>query len=308
MAQSSYSFEEHSKPCAEPTHASTFPGQDINSPLTNTSPTRTIVTALGSPNTIATTSGTTTTKVPGKAASKEASKSPKFWSEEEDKKLLHAIAVSANPLEWTKIAEQVQQRTAKQCRERYLNHLNPNIRLGDWSPLEDTTIFMLKQSEGKSWRRFTKIPVLEGRSDNSIKNRYNHLERRFNRVMKNVETTAPMEALAEKIKSIRPFQIADELGSARTDPTMVKYLTKRILDPDNKAIEVLEGEFKFGPFHQVGKNEVCGRCSLITPSVQTGNSICKETGWCQACCKTSVLVLGDVLRVSHVEASTKPSP
>ena len=66
-------------------------------------------------------------------------------------------------------------RTGKQCRERYLNHLKPDIRKDPWTEEEDELLIHLFQTHGSCWSKF--MPYLPGRSDNSIKNRFHVLER-----------------------------------------------------------------------------------------------------------------------------------
>jgi hypothetical protein len=43
---------------------------------------------------------------------------------------------------WSKIAEYLPGRSGKQCRERYMNHLNPNLKRGEWTGM----VFMLRCS------------------------------------------------------------------------------------------------------------------------------------------------------------------
>lgn len=61
-------------------------------------------------------------------------------------------------------------RTGKQCRERYINQLDPNIKKTPWTPEEDAIILRLHDQMGKKWSKF--MDFLPGRSDNAIKNRW----------------------------------------------------------------------------------------------------------------------------------------
>ena len=108
---------------------------------------------------------------------------------QEDKILLDAIGdQKVATLKWSVVAKAVPGRSGKQCRERYLNHLTPNIKLSSWSPMEDALIFRLYETEGSKWSMMAKL--LRGRTDNGIKNRYHHLKRRLER---KVQTTPASE-------------------------------------------------------------------------------------------------------------------
>lgn len=53
-------------------------------------------------------------------------------------------------------------RTGKQCRERYHNHLRPEIRKGDWTYEEDKILIEMKSKYGNHWAQIAAF--LPGRS------------------------------------------------------------------------------------------------------------------------------------------------
>lgn len=91
------------------------------------------------------------------------------WTLEEDQKL--AIFVKREGVgKWKQAATLIFGRTGKQCRERWLNNLNPDVRKGNWTPEEDQIITKLYEKYGSKWTQIAKhIP---GRTENSIKNRF----------------------------------------------------------------------------------------------------------------------------------------
>ena len=100
-----------------------------------------------------------------------------LWSLEEDEKLREIMANTTN-IVWTEIAAQFKNRTGKQCRERWVNHLNPEITETEWTPEEDERLYNLHLQIGNKWASIAKC--MQGRSENSIKNRwYSSIKKRI---------------------------------------------------------------------------------------------------------------------------------
>lgn len=52
---------------------------------------------------------------------------------------------------WVAVSEGLPPRTAKQCRERYVNNIDPNRKKGNWTAEEDEMIFKLVDDLGTQW-------------------------------------------------------------------------------------------------------------------------------------------------------------
>ncbi len=61
------------------------------------------------------------------------------WTKEEDETLMQMVE-KYGPRNWSAIAEHLPGRIGKQCRERWHNHLNPDIKKERWTEEEDQAI------------------------------------------------------------------------------------------------------------------------------------------------------------------------
>lgn len=92
------------------------------------------------------------------------------WSKEEDDLVLKYVAMYGKH-KWAEVAKGVPGRDRKQCRERYLNHLFPDVRKEAWTKEEDDAIVKLHEVYGNAWADIARC-LGNGRSPNAVKNRW----------------------------------------------------------------------------------------------------------------------------------------
>lgn len=128
----------------------------------------------------------------------------KSWIPEEDE-MLTKIIENNGARQWSAIAIELNQavhgcepiRKGKQCRERWLGHLNPKIIKHSWSAEEDSILLHKQSTLGNRWSEISKY--LYGRTENQIKNRWRKLSKDLKsnskKNIKNVFAEVPIERM-----------------------------------------------------------------------------------------------------------------
>jgi hypothetical protein len=122
-----------------------------------------------------------------------ASEDKKLWTEEvkstqEDTFLVNLVKIYGTK-KWAHISRQLKEKhgindkTGKQCRERWNNSLNPRLIDEPWSAQEEKILFEKQEKFGNKWSIIAGF--LKGRSDNATKNHFYSIirknQRRYNK-------------------------------------------------------------------------------------------------------------------------------
>ena len=129
------------------------------------------------------------------------------WKKLEDKKLSTLIKNQKGSIKWDVVAHQISngciKKSAKQCRERWLHQLDPELQNTKWTFDENKKLFKLHLEIGNKWKNISSH--FEGRTDNTIKNNFFSLIRKSLRtackVLGNIGNTEMINKIKPKVLS-----------------------------------------------------------------------------------------------------------
>jgi hypothetical protein len=141
--------------------------------------------------------------------------------------LLRAIVAEKGTADWSLIAEMMPQRDSRQCRERWLHYLSPNLMRYPWTKVEDAMLEAKVMEHEDKWKLFEHF--FPGRVDMMIKNRFNLLFRRRQRDIRfaiqslmTVQPAANVEEFRDSSESCTFQEPWDEFGQEDFEWTSIE--------------------------------------------------------------------------------------
>ena len=136
---------------------------------------------------------------------------------------MESIVQQEGATNWPKISSLLADRTSKQCRERWFNHLDKNIRKGEWTKEEDAIIIETQKRYGNHWSNIAAL--LQRRTDNDVKNRFHKLRRTNERLLNLIEVY-PMSKSMEYSPTVESL-----------DSKMLQMQRSREYDSDDNVVQ-----------------------------------------------------------------------
>lgn len=151
-----------------------------------------------------------------------------LFTADEDQQIIRLVQTHGLKA-WKLIASQIQDRTARQCRERWRNYLSPDVHNAPWTESEDSSLLELESKLGTQWAKIA--GHFEHRTDTNVKNRWILLQRKMKR---------PKKSLRKQKKMIKPLQgyppncdlIKPSSENTRTDVTPNNIINFRQCEDD----------------------------------------------------------------------------
>jgi hypothetical protein len=204
----------------------------------------------------------------------------------QEDELVISLVARLGTKKWSLIAQCLNGRLGKQCRERWYNHLDPSINKGPFTEDEDIQLLMAKIREGTKWAAIA--AQMPGRTDNMLKNRYNSTLRR---IMKGV-----IEGM------IRRHEVADRASEADKELAAVEYMHREGLLGEGTARKTKKDVAALSSGQHISRDEPVPVVSSSRAGSRSSNRLRGESGPDQAAVDAAAS-LANLLRGSSPHTS-----
>ena len=194
------------------------------------------------------------------------------WRGEDDTRLLSLV--QEHGAKWLRVAALLGGRSPKQCRERYLNVMDPGVDRQAWREDEDEIIVAHIRTCGARWTEMARH--LPGRTDNAIRNYWNATMRRCRRYVAGKHDLRAADLLTKNHSLLYRFCIEAArrgIRDVQVDKLSAIPLPQRSTFPTPLALaNSREPYFPRVPSSEIGPNRV-----LPMRAIALAHTVCPDT-------------------------------
>jgi hypothetical protein len=182
---------------------------------------------------------------------------PKSKFTQGEDELLVGLVKELGVQDWHGVSRRMPGRNARQCRDRWLNYLSPDVENGPWNGEEEQKLLDLVKQFGPSWKHIATF--FPSRTDINIKSRWQLIQRRVKKeAARKVNIRTDIGRPIGKPKgfiSMSPSQppgaseaeptlpTTDDLGYGAFDQTAMSDLWSSLMLNDDNGMENMESWF-----------------------------------------------------------------
>jgi len=192
------------------------------------------------------------------------------WKKQEDQVILTTVLETGiSSVRWSNIAKELPGRIGKQVRERYINYLDPELVHTKFTVKEDERLLELHALYGNRWKSIADL--IQGRSENMVKNRWHHIKPRGNSSGRTMNKVGVRKIDA----NVELFRVSEQAEVMMRIAEGYRVLATGTVNISNAIAEVMKDDSFKGMLSRVAiMNRLDTMAAKCAPTLALGSVIC----------------------------------
>lgn len=140
---------------------------------------------------------------------------PKIKFTADEDKRLSDLVYKVGQEDWDLISRNMINRTPRQCRERWINYIAPNLSNEPWTKEEDDLLDELYTEYGSRWHKIAEI--FPNRSGNAVRNRFKLRQRRQEKLEENIQKNEISNDNQQEMDDNKSDEAMNDLDKSKLD-------------------------------------------------------------------------------------------